>query len=104
MAKADGLIAATGGTARHSLVLDHALRPLFTYLGAVVVPTAVYAAAEDWGSVDHHDGGLTQRIDRAAAELATLVAAREPVTKTDPYQNPPPFETLLAAGERTHAA
>jgi FMN reductase len=42
------LVAATGGTARHSLVLDHALRPLFAYLRAQVVPTAVYAASEDW--------------------------------------------------------
>ena len=33
------LIAATAGSARHSLVLDHALRPLFAYLRAVVVPT-----------------------------------------------------------------
>lgn len=44
------LIAATGGTARHSLVLEHAVRPLFAYLRAVVVPTAVFAASEDWGS------------------------------------------------------
>ena len=40
------LVAATGGTARHSLVLEHAMRPLFAYLRAVVVPTAVYAASE----------------------------------------------------------
>ena len=44
------LIGATGGTARHSLALEHALRPLFSYLHAVVVPTAVYAAPEDWGT------------------------------------------------------
>lgn len=44
------LVAATGGTARHSLVLEHAMRPLFAHLRAVVVPTAVYAASEDWGS------------------------------------------------------
>ena len=44
------LIAATAGSARHSLVLDHALRPLFGYLHAVVVPTGVFAASEDWGS------------------------------------------------------
>ncbi|MFF0225943.1 FMN reductase [Streptomyces sp. NPDC004629] len=62
------LIAATGGTARHSLVLEHALRPLFAYLRAVVVPTAVYAASEDWGAQ-----GLAERIDRAAAELAALM-------------------------------
>jgi FMN reductase len=71
------LIAATGGTARHSLVLDHALRPLFAYLKAVVVPTGVYAASEDWGAE-----GLPGRIERAAGELAALMtglsAGREP--------------------------
>jgi len=43
------LIAATGGTARHSLVLEHALRPMFSYLHAVTMPTSVFAASEDWG-------------------------------------------------------
>ncbi|MFJ9869272.1 FMN reductase [Streptomyces sp. NPDC101165] len=62
------LIAATGGTARHSLVLEHALRPLFAYLRAVVVPTAVYAASEDWGAE-----GLPERTERAAGELAALM-------------------------------
>ncbi|MFJ1735115.1 CE1759 family FMN reductase [Streptomyces sp. NPDC088254] len=62
------LIAATGGSTRHSLVLEHALRPLFAYLRAVVVPTAVYAASEDWGAQ-----GLPERVDRAAGELATLM-------------------------------
>ncbi|MFI6617387.1 FMN reductase [Streptomyces sp. NPDC050528] len=62
------LIAATGGSARHSLVLEHALRPLFAHLRAVVVPTGVYAASEDWGAE-----GLPERIDRAAGELAALM-------------------------------
>ncbi|MFF1281813.1 FMN reductase [Streptomyces sp. NPDC058299] len=62
------LIGATGGTARHSLVLDHALRPLFAYLRAVVVPTGVYAASEDWGAE-----GLPERVERAAGELAALM-------------------------------
>ncbi|MER6472786.1 CE1759 family FMN reductase [Streptomyces collinus] len=62
------LIAATGGSARHSLVLEHALRPLFAYLRAVVVPTAVYAASEDWGAE-----GLPERVERAAGELAALL-------------------------------
>ncbi|GEK02181.1 FMN reductase [Streptomyces sp. 1-11] len=71
------LVAATGGTARHSLVLEHALRPLFAYLRATVVPTAVYAASEDWGSGgDEYTEGLPARTRRAAAELAALVAAR----------------------------
>ncbi|MFB7209081.1 FMN reductase [Streptomyces sp. NPDC056255] len=71
------LTAATGGTARHSLVLEHAVRPLFAYLRAVVVPTAVFAASEDWGSGgDEHTDGLPGRVRRAAAELAALMAAR----------------------------
>ncbi|MEV0294747.1 FMN reductase [Nocardia sp. NPDC050710] len=64
------LIAATAGTERHALMLDHAMRPLFTYLRAVIVPTGVFAATADFGST-----GLTERIHRAAAELATLIVA-----------------------------
>ncbi|MGW5662652.1 FMN reductase [Streptomyces sp. NPDC003758] len=76
------LIGATGGTARHSLVLEHALRPLFAYLRAAVVPTAVYAASEDWGSGgDEYTEGLPARVRRAAGELAALMAAR-PAEKT----------------------
>ena len=66
------LIAATAGTARHALVLDHAMRPLFSYLRAVVVPTAVFAATSDFGSAEE---GLSERIHRAADQLAALVVA-----------------------------
>ncbi|MFD8986282.1 FMN reductase [Streptomyces sp. NPDC059564] len=79
------LIAATGGTARHSLVLEHALRPLFSYLRADVVPTAVYAASEDWGSGgDAFTEGLPARIRRAGGELAALMAARPSPAATQP--------------------
>ncbi|MFI6285828.1 FMN reductase [Streptomyces sp. NPDC051018] len=68
------LIGATGGTARHSLVLEHALRPLFAYLRALVVPTAVYAASEDWGgSGDPLTDTLPVRISRAGEQLARLM-------------------------------
>jgi FMN reductase len=71
------LIGATGGSERHSLVLDHALRPLFAYLHAVVVPTGVYAASSDWGSGDPAGAGaLPGRTERAARELAALLAGR----------------------------
>ncbi|MDO5673224.1 MAG: NAD(P)H-dependent oxidoreductase [Actinomycetaceae bacterium] len=45
------LLGATGGSVRHSLVSEHALRPLFVYLRAQVAPTAIYSATEDWGAV-----------------------------------------------------
>jgi FMN reductase len=83
------LIAATGGTPRHSLVLEHAMRPLFAYLRAVTVPTAVYAAAEDWGSAGTADD-LRHRVDRAAAELAVLLTGRQPTRPASPGPAPTP--------------
>ena len=87
------LVAATAGTARHSLVLDFALRPLFTYLHAVVVPTGVFAATDDFGSTA--DGSLASRVERAAKELADAVAGRRKAAPVDPFENPTPFEDLL---------
>ncbi|MFC9331621.1 FMN reductase [Kitasatospora sp. NPDC057015] len=90
------LIAATGGTGRHSLALEHAVRPLFAYLRAVVVPTAVYAATDDWGSGgDAHTGELPARIDRAAGELTALLARRPAVPRQ--AEAVVPFAEQLAA-------
>ncbi|HSK93172.1 MAG TPA: FMN reductase [Candidatus Angelobacter sp.] len=90
------LIGATGGTARHSLALDHAVRPLFTYLGGTVMRTAVYAASEDWGQAGAPaDGALTDRIARAGAELAAAMAGSPRVRPSDPFDEPIPFEQLL---------
>lgn len=85
------LMAATGGTERHSLVLEYALRPLFSYLQAIVVPTGVYAATSDFGS-----GKLRERIGRAAVELVGLLRGRRAEPEPDPYGEPTPFEQLLA--------
>ena len=90
------LVAATAGTARHSLVIEHALRPLFSYLHAVVVPTGVFAATEDFGN-----RGLDARIARAAGELSALMGASTSAAPTgrrtvgDEFADPTPFEHLL---------
>ncbi len=88
------LIAATAGTARHSLVLEHALRPMFAYLRAVVVPTAVFAASDDWGA-GSAEGTLRSRITRASAELAREVERREPAEAPDPFALTVNFADLL---------
>jgi FMN reductase len=62
------LLAATAGTARHSLVIDEQMRSLFAYLRTMTTPTSVFAAPGDWG-----DPALGQRIDRAALELVLLM-------------------------------
>jgi len=98
------LAAAAGNSPRHSLVIEHAIRPMFGYLHSVVVPTGVYASAEDWGASTDSDSGsggadaLDERIARAAGELADLIAARPPAASRpadDPYQGFTPFEKLL---------
>jgi FMN reductase len=90
------LIAATAGTPRHSLVLDFAMRPLFAYLRADVVPTGVFAASSDFGSGSTLTGGsLSARIDRAAGELADKALRRGSVLPDDPFADPTPFEDLL---------
>ena len=88
------LLGATGGTARHSLVLELALRPLFAYLRADVVPTAVFAASEDFGATGP-GGGLSARVERAGRELADRVRGRTRTAVVDPFENPTPFEELL---------
>jgi FMN reductase len=62
------VLAATAGTARHALVVDDQMRPLFAYLRTLPVPTSLFAAPEDWG-----DPSLNKRIDRAAFELVLLM-------------------------------
>jgi len=62
------VLAATAGTARHALVVDDQMRPLFAYLRAMTVPTSLFAAPEDWS-----DPGLGERINRAATELVVLM-------------------------------
>src|SRR3954468_1759277 len=90
------LIAATGGTPRHSLAIEHAIRPLFAYLKAATVPTGVYAATEDWGQgADEVDGNLVQRIERAATELAVVMAAKRSALPRDSFPDPVPFEDAL---------
>ncbi|MFT8639653.1 CE1759 family FMN reductase [Bifidobacterium sp.] len=63
-------VVATGGSERHALVPDTAMRSLFAFMRALIVPTGVMAATGDWGSAD-----LATHQDRVAAELAALVVA-----------------------------
>jgi FMN reductase len=79
------LIGANAGTARHSLAIDYAIRPLFTYLHAEPVPTGVFAASSDWGGSADQVAPLGARVDRGARELAEAVARRQPAASVDPF-------------------
>ncbi|OKL50442.1 CE1759 family FMN reductase [Boudabousia marimammalium] len=64
------LLGATGGSLRHSLVLDHAMRPLFSAMRAQTAGTAVFAAAEDFGASSQ----MQPRVERAADDLFRMLA------------------------------
>ncbi|RQP10168.1 MAG: NADPH-dependent FMN reductase [Microbacteriaceae bacterium] len=79
------LLAANAGTARHSLAIDYAMRPLFAYLHAEPVSTGVFAASSDWGAQADEVKPLASRIERGARELAEAIARREERTIVDPF-------------------
>ncbi|MCR6497450.1 FMN reductase [Shinella sp. CPCC 101442] len=78
------ILAATGGTPLHGLMLEHQFRPLFGFFGAVTVPTTVYAVEADFTEYTLSNPAVEARIARAVADLFDLLPA-----------------TALAAGE-TH--
>ncbi|MDY1003595.1 CE1759 family FMN reductase [Curtobacterium sp. CFBP9011] len=93
------LLGATGGTARHSLALEHGIRPVFAYLRAAVVPTGVFAATDDWGSDDA--GTLDARIRRAGADLAWMMrASRRKPQQADALPEVVDFASLLGGAQR----
>ncbi|MCE0508099.1 FMN reductase [Microbacterium sp. KKR3/1] len=79
------LIGANAGTARHSLAIDYAIRPLFAYLHADAVSTGVFAASSDWGGSGDDLAPLGKRVERGARELAEAIIRREETTVEDPY-------------------
>lgn len=79
------LIGANAGTARHSLAIDYAIRPLFAYLHAEAVSTGVFAASSDWGGSADEVAPLSKRVERGARELAEAIARKDAVATNDPF-------------------
>lgn len=89
------LLGATGGSARHSLMIDYVMRPMFAYLRTNTMPTSVFAAPEDWGA-DQGEGHLMNRVARAGKELAAAMAGAGRARPVDDSMTSLPFEQLLA--------
>ena len=73
-------IVATGGGARHALVVEHAFRPLFGFFGALQIPTAVYASDADFTDGALTEAGVRARAAEAGGQLAALLAYRAAAT------------------------
>ncbi|MFC1421158.1 CE1759 family FMN reductase [Streptacidiphilus cavernicola] len=96
-------VTATAGSARHGLVPDEQMRPLFAFMRALVIPTSLFAAPEDWA-----DRTLGTRIERAATELAALIRSDVAATIADSswarYQHEFGSTAQPAGAEATAAA
>lgn len=72
------LLAATGGSARHALVIDHQLRPLFSFFQSLVLPTGVYACPEDFTDYQITDPALKARIALVVGQALPIIAGLFP--------------------------
>lgn len=85
------LLAATGGSDRHALVIDHQLRPLFGFFQARTLPIGVYASEQDFKGYDIHSPALRERIALAIARAVPLLPV--PAAQSTPSQGAPHHST-----------
>jgi FMN reductase len=80
------LLAATGGSERHALIIEHQLRPLFGFFQSLALPVGVYAHDSDFADYQVTDEGLVERIEKAVARALPLVRSsfeeRETIERT----------------------
>lgn len=67
------LLAATGGSERHALVIDHQLRPLFSFFQARTLPLGVYATDKDFADYRLRDEALIERAALAVRRAMPLI-------------------------------
>ncbi|HCW18598.1 FMN reductase [Achromobacter sp.] len=67
------LLAATGGSERHALIIDHQLRPLFSFFQARTLPLGIYATDKDFADYRLHDEALIERARLAVQRALPLI-------------------------------
>lgn len=67
------LLAATGGSDRHALILEHQFRPLFSFFQSFTLPLGVYAKDADFESYEISSDALRERIAQAVTRGLPIV-------------------------------
>ncbi|CAM3615160.1 NAD(P)H-dependent oxidoreductase [Isoptericola cucumis] len=70
------LLVATGGSDRHALVLEHAMRPLFAFFQAMTVPVAFYASSGDFDGTLLLNPRVYGRVQMGLQDVAGLLRSR----------------------------
>ena len=72
------LLAATGGSDRHALVIDHQLRPLFSFFQSHTLPIGVYGSEAEFENYRVISPALQARIDLAVERARPFLRPRRP--------------------------
>ncbi len=76
------LLAATGGSDRHALIIEHQFRPLFSFFQAITLPIGVYASDADFVDYRIDSAALRERIDQAIGRGVPVVRSTvQPVSE-----------------------
>ena len=77
------LLAATGGSQRHALMIDHQLRPLFSFFQARTLPLGVYATDSDFEHGQLCNSDLLKRAQLAVERALPVIelTARQPAAE-----------------------
>ncbi|MES2888357.1 MAG: FMN reductase [Pseudomonadota bacterium] len=78
LAEVPVLLAATGGSDRHALVIDHQLRPLFGFFQALTLPIGIYGVEHDFENYQITSPALKARIELAVARALPLLQGIAP--------------------------
>jgi FMN reductase len=70
------ILVATGGGDRHSLIVEHQLRPLFGFFEAFSLPTAIYASDRDFTDGSISNPAIRNRATQAVSEAVLAVSGR----------------------------
>ena len=73
------ILAATGGSDQHALVLEYQLRSLASFFGLYTVPTTIYAKDTEFTNYQLQSEVITQRIDNALNQAEFLLKEQAPV-------------------------
>jgi len=87
------LLAATGGSERHALIIEHQFRPLFGFFQALTLPVGVYAHDSDFTDYQISSIRLRERLEKAVAKAIPLirsnVAEKEEIARALAGDRPP---------------
>lgn len=94
------LLSASGGSERHALVLEHQLRPLFSFFEAQTLPIGIYATDKDFSPAYTVTSPQLQERIQLAVKRALPVLQRAQAVKATAIQTTKPFESTDVVSQK----